>query len=91
MNKEALVLRLGRESGLTRGAVVRAVRALVAAIREAVQSGDKISLTGLGTFRVKARKGRPGRNPKTGEPIAIPAGRKISFKPSLSFKRLVKG
>ncbi|MBD3271536.1 MAG: integration host factor subunit alpha, partial [Elusimicrobia bacterium] len=66
------------------------IKALVGSIREAMKSGDKISLAGLGTFRAKSRKSRKGRNPKTGETIQIPEGRKISFKPSLSLKKLIK-
>ena len=90
MNKGQLILRIARDAGIRRAQAVRAVKSLVTSIRETVSGGGKISLTGLGTFKVKARKARPGRNPKTGETIAIPAGRKISFKPSLSLKKLVK-
>ncbi|MBL0059580.1 MAG: HU family DNA-binding protein [Elusimicrobia bacterium] len=91
MKKTELIQRIARDANITRAQAVKAVKSAVTVIRETVQSGDKISLTGLGTFKVKARKARPGRNPKTGETIAIPAGRKISFKPSLSLKKLVKG
>jgi nucleoid DNA-binding protein len=91
MKKTELIQRIARDASITRAQAVKAVKSAVTVIRETVQSGDKISLTGLGTFKVKARKARPGRNPKTGETIAIPAGRKISFKPSLSLKKLVKG
>ncbi len=91
MNKFELIQRVAKDAAVTRAQAVKSVKSLVGAIRETIRSGDKISLTGLGTFKVKARKARPGRNPKTGETIAIPAGRKISFKPSLSLKKLVKG
>ena len=90
MNKSELIQKVSKDAGLRRAQAVRAVKSLVAAIRETIRGGGKISLSGLGTFKVKARKARPGRNPKTGETIAIPAGRKISFKPSLSLKKLVK-
>jgi nucleoid DNA-binding protein len=90
MNKTELIQKITKDAGVRRAQAVRAVKSLVGAIRETIRSGGKISLTGLGTFKVKARKARPGRNPKTGETIAIPAGRKISFKPSLSLKKLVK-
>ena len=90
MNKGQLIDRISHDGELRRAQAVRAVKSLVAAIRDTVQGGGKISLTGLGTFKVKARKARSGRNPKTGETISIPAGRKISFKPSLSLRRLVK-
>ncbi|MGQ0644082.1 MAG: HU family DNA-binding protein [Elusimicrobiota bacterium] len=90
MNKAELIQKVSKDAHIRRAQAVRAVKALVTSIRETVKDGGKISLTGLGTFKVKARKARPGRNPKTGETIAIPAGRKISFKPSLSLKKLVK-
>jgi len=90
MNKVALNTRVAQEARLKKSQGARAIKALVKVIREAVNTGDKVSLTGLGTFKVKARKSRKGRNPKTGETIQIPQGRKISFKPSLSLKKLIK-
>ncbi len=90
MNKNELIQKISKDTGLRRAQAVRAVKSVVMAIRDTIKTGGKISLTGLGTFKVKARKARPGRNPKTGETISIPAGRKISFKPSLSLKKLVK-
>jgi nucleoid DNA-binding protein len=90
VNKKALIDRIAREAGVSRLQAVRSVKSVVGAIRDAIRGGDRLSLSGLGTFKVKARKARPGRNPKTGETIAIPAGRKISFKPSLSLKKLAK-
>ena len=91
MKKQGLVQKVVRDAGVTSAQAVKAIKSVVVAIRETIRAGDKISLSGLGTFKVKARKARPGRNPKTGDTIAIPAGRKISFKPSLSLKTLVKG
>jgi DNA-binding protein HU-beta len=90
MNKNELVQKVSKDAGIRRAQAVRAIKSVVVAIRDTIKGGGKISLTGLGTFKVKARKARPGRNPKTGETIDIPAGRKISFKPSLSLKKLVK-
>jgi len=90
MNKMQLIQKVSQDASIRRAQAVRAVKAVVMSIRDTIREGGKISLTGLGTFKVKARKARPGRNPKTGETIAIPAGRKISFKPSLSLKKLVK-
>ena len=90
MNKAELIQKISKETNIKRAQAVRAVKSLVGAIRESIRSGEKISLTGLGTFKMKPRKARPGRNPKTGETIAILAGWKVSFKPSLSLKKLVK-
>ncbi|MFH1380285.1 MAG: HU family DNA-binding protein [bacterium] len=90
MNKSTLIHKVSADAHVKKSQSVRTIKALVGAIRETMKSGDKISLAGLGTFRAKARKARKGRNPKTGETIQIPAGRKISFKPSLSLKKLIK-
>jgi DNA-binding protein HU-beta len=91
MKKFALITRVTREAGIRRGQAVKAVKSVVSSIRDTLREGDKISLAGLGTFKLKARKARPGRNPMTGATISIPAGRKISFKPSLSLKKIAKG
>jgi DNA-binding protein HU-beta len=91
MNKTELVQRVARGAGVTRSQTARALKALVVAIRDTLRDGGKISLSGLGTFKVKARKARWGRNPVTGARLPIPAGRKISFRPSLSLRTLVKG
>jgi len=90
MKKGELIERVCRDAKLKRAEAVRAVKAVVNSIRETLRSGEKISLSGLGTFKVKGRKSRKGRNPKTGDTIQIPAGRKVSFKPSLSLKKLIK-
>ena len=90
MKKDELIERIVRDARLKRSEAIRAVKSVVGAIRAVISEGGKISLSGLGTFKVKARKARPGRNPKTGETIQIPIGKKVSFKPSLALKKLVK-
>ena len=90
MKKDELIDRVTKSARLRRSEAIRAVKAVVSSIRAVISEGGKISLSGLGTFKVKARKARPGRNPKTGETIHIPIGKKISFKPSLALKKLVK-
>lgn len=90
MKKAQLVDKVCRDARLRRSEAIRAIKAVVTSIRSTISEGGKISLSGLGTFKVKARKARPGRNPKTGETIQIPVGKKISFKPSLALKKLVK-
>ena len=90
MNKIQLVLKVSQEARISRAQAVKAVKSLVMSIRDTLRGGGKISLSGLGTFKVKARKARAGRNPQTGESISLPAGRKISFRPSLSLRKLIK-
>ena len=63
MNKFELIQRVAKDAGVTRAQAIKSVKSLVSAIRDTIRSGDKMSLTGLGTFKVKARKARPGRNP----------------------------
>ena len=79
MKKDELVDRVSKEARLRRSEAIRAVKAVVGSIRAVIAEGGKISLSGLGTFKVKVRKARPGRNPKTGETIHIPVGKKVSF------------
>ena len=86
MNKVQLIQRVAKEARVKKSQASRSVKALVKTIREALRVGDKVSLSGLGTFKVKSRKARKGRNPKTGETIQIPVGRKVSFKPSFSLE-----
>lgn len=90
MKKEELIVKVSEKARVKHEVAKRVVKALVKTIGESIQSGDKVTLTGLGTFRIKARKAKPARNLQTGETVHLPAGKKISFKPSLSFKQLVK-
>ncbi len=90
MKKDELIAKVAEKSRVKHEVAKRVIKALVKTIGESIQSGDKVTLTGLGTFRIKPRKAKPARNLQTGETVHLPAGKKISFKPSLSFKQLVK-
>jgi len=74
-----------------RAAAARALKAVVSAIVEALKSEGKITISGLGTFKVKATKARTARNPKTGETIQVPASKRVSFKVASGLKRIIKG
>jgi predicted histone-like DNA-binding protein len=87
MKKRDILKKVVDISGLTKGDVNKAIKALVKVIQTSLQSGEVISLSGLGSFRVKSRKKRLGRNPKTGEIIPIPPGKKVSFKPTATLKK----
>ncbi len=69
----------------------RAIDAVFETIREVLVKGDKIQVIGFGTFEVKERASRTGRNPRTGEEIQIPASKHPSFKPGKTFKDQVNG
>lgn len=75
-------------TGALKAAVARnAVGDLIDAMTHALRQGQTIHLRGLGRFEVVATPERPGRNPRTGEPAVIPAGRKIKFRPSKSLAK----
>ncbi|MGE3646585.1 MAG: HU family DNA-binding protein [Beijerinckiaceae bacterium] len=69
-------------AGVPRETVETAVNGALNTIAGALRSGGKVELRGFGTFAVKDTKARTGRNPRTGEAVQIPAGRKVSFKAS---------
>ena len=80
MNKTQLVSRLAQDTGMTKADADKALNGIIQIISEQMKSGDKIILTGFGTFSVAERKPRTGRNPQTGQPIDIPARRVARFK-----------
>lgn len=73
-------------TGQTKSATKDIVDAAFNHVAEALASGNKVQIAGLGIFDVKATKARTGRNPATGEPVNIAAGRKITFKPAADLK-----
>lgn len=72
MNKEALIDDVVTRTGETKKQVTATVDAILASITNALKSGDKVTLVGFGTFQVRRRAARDGRNPRTGAPIQIP-------------------
>ncbi|MDR2067051.1 MAG: HU family DNA-binding protein [Endomicrobium sp.] len=89
MKKRDIIKKVVDISGLTKGDANKAIKALVKVIQTSLQSGEVISLSGLGSFRIKSRQSRVGRNPKTGEIIPIPPGKKVSFKPSATLRKFI--
>ena len=80
MNKSELVDSIATKSGLTKAQATEALNAFIATIGEAMATNDTVSLVGFGTFSVKERQARTGRNPQTKEEIQIPASKVPSFK-----------
>jgi len=66
----------------TKGEAARAVETAFETVREALNAGDKVVISNFGTFRVKSRQARHGRNPKTGESVEVPPRRGVRFKAS---------
>lgn len=89
MNKTELVEKVATSSGLTKTQTEDAINAFVATLTEVLKSGDKITLKGFGTFEVRQREARMGRNPKTGEAMSIAASKVPAFKASSSLKKVV--
>ncbi|MBI4055022.1 MAG: HU family DNA-binding protein [Elusimicrobia bacterium] len=81
MNKADLIRAVSRVLG-TRSDSVRAIEATFESMRNSLRSGEKVVLSGFGSFRVKMRKARKGRNPKTGQEVPVPPRRAVRFKAS---------
>jgi DNA-binding protein HU-beta len=90
MNKSELINVIAAHSGLTKAEADRALGALVQTIESTLKSGDSITLVGFGTFEVKERAERTGRNPQTGESIIISAAKVPSFKAGKGLKDAVQ-
>ena len=89
MNKRDLVDAVANKSDLDRRSAESAIDAAVEAISGALADGDKVTLPGFGTFEVRERNARTGRNPQTGETIEIAASKAPAFKPASALKTAV--
>lgn len=89
MNKVELIAAVAEKAELSKKDAEKAVAAVLASIEEAVAGGDKVQLVGFGTFEVRAREARVGRNPRTKESITIPASKQPVFKAGKAFKDAV--
>lgn len=89
MNKTELVSSVAEKTELTKKDAEKAVNALFASIEEALAKGDKVQLVGFGTFEVRERAARKGRNPQTGEEIEISAAKLPAFKAGKSLRDVV--
>ncbi|MBN8832576.1 MAG: HU family DNA-binding protein [Sphingomonadales bacterium] len=86
MNKQDLIGSVADQSGLTKADAGKAVEAVFEAITEALKKGDEVRLVGFGTFSVSKRKASTGRNPRTGETMAIKASSQPKFKAGKGLK-----
>lgn len=89
MNKQELVDSVAKEAGLTKADTARAVDSVINQIKKALKQNDKVQLVGFGTFEVAKRAASKGRNPRTGEPINIPASKMPKFKAGKGLKDAV--
>ena len=90
MTKQMLVDAVADMAGLTKVDANKALDAVVGAISSSLRRGEKMTWTGFGTFEVRARAARMGRNPQTGAPLHIPATKTPAFKAGKGLKDAVK-
>lgn len=91
MTKSDLIQQLSKDMGMSGNQAGKVVNKVFDLIGDALQKGEDVRITGFGTFRSSETKERPGRNPRTGEQIQIPAGKRISFSAGSGLLESVRG
>lgn len=91
MNKRELIEAIAKNGEISKADAAKALEAVIEVISETLKKGDQISLVGFGTFSVKKRASRTGRNPRTGEAIRIKASKVPSFSAGKGLKESVEG
>ena len=89
MNKADLIAKIAEEAGLSKKSAEAALNAFVGAVEGALKKGEKVQLVGFGSFEVRKRAARKGRNPQTKEEIKIPASKAPVFRAGKALKDLV--
>ncbi len=90
MNKSELIAAVAQRAGVTKKDAERVVNATFETIAAELTAGEKVQLAGFGSFEVKAREARVGRNPRTKEAVEIPASKAPVFKPSKNLKEAIE-
>jgi DNA-binding protein HU-beta len=88
MNKSDLIKAVATDTGLTQADANKALDATLEVITKAVAKGEQVAITGFGTFVLKSRPERMGRNPRTNEPVKIKARKSAAWKPAAALKDL---
>jgi DNA-binding protein HU-beta len=91
MNRKELIDALANKTGSTKIVAEHNLAALIEVIGETLAAGDSVALVGFGTFEVRERAARTGRNPKTGAELKIAASKTPAFKPGATLKAAVNG
>ena len=86
MNKKEITTKMAKDAGTTVLQAEKAFSSLIEGIKGSLKKGKRVTFSGFGSFEVKTRKARKGRNPKTGGVITIPKKKRVKFNPSKSFK-----
>ena len=84
--KEDIVNQVAKDTGISKIQAKKTVESFLDTITDSMKSGDKVTLTGFGTFQVQEREARKGRNPQTGETMNIPARKVPKFSPGKGLK-----
>ena len=90
MTKKDIILKIATKINLKQIDVKKVVQKTLDVIMDSLANGDKVELRNFGVFKVKQRKGRTGRNPRTGEVVPVPPKKVVVFKPGLIMKKRVK-
>lgn len=90
MTKSDLVAGIAAEAGIKKSVAEKALNSFMNTIEKALKEGDKVTLTGFGTFQCAKRASRTGRNPRTGKEISIPSCNVPKFKPGNKLKEALK-
>ena len=91
MTKSELIIAMAAQCGESKSTCERVLKAFEAVLSDTLAAGGDVALPGFGTFSVADKPERAGRNPKTGEPLTIPAHRAPKFKPGANLKTAVNG
>jgi len=89
VNKTELIASVAEKAGMTKKDAEKAINALFGSVEDALAKDDKVQIIGFGTFEVKSREARKGRNPQTGKEITIPASKTPVFKAGKGLKDVV--
>ena len=90
MTKKDIVIKVSNETNLTQIDVKKIVQRTLDVVVESLERGETVELRNFGVFKVKNRRGRLGRNPRTGQEVAVPEKKVVVFKPGLILKGKVK-
>ncbi len=90
MTKKDIVLKIANETKMKQQDIKKVVQKALDCVIDSLVNGQTVELRNFGIFKVKSRRGRTGRNPRTGEIVPVPPKRVVVFKPGLEMKKLVK-
>lgn len=86
MNKKKITHKISKDAGITALQAEKAYQSMLIGMTDALARGERVTFSGFGSFEIKQRKSRLGRNPKTGEKLRIPQKKRIKFNPSRILK-----